>query len=366
MDERVSVAMAAYDPLARRDRAQPGRACRCRPRVRCGSRRSARNRRDDIVPPQAKVAAQLHLADDGQVGGAPARATTRSCCSTRTASWPRRPPRTSSGSTPRARCARRPSAVLLGVTRRSILELAKHDGHRGARGARAAGGTAAARRGLPHRHHRGRLARSRRSTSSPSADGGAGARDARGCASASTRSRRPGPGLRALAHRRGRAGRRELARCGSSPASSLSGEPHLGNYFGAMRQHVELQAKGEGDLLHRRLPLDDVGARRGRAPAPGARGGARLPGLRARPRARRFSTASPTCREVCELTWILTTVDADGAARALARLQGQGGATALPVRSRALRLPGADGGRHPDLHARTSCRSGRTRSSTSR
>ena len=24
-----------------------------------------------------------------------------------------------------------------------------------------------------------------------------------------------------------------------------SGEPHLGNYFGAMRQHVELQAKGE-------------------------------------------------------------------------------------------------------------------------
>ena len=36
-----------------------------------------------------------------------------------------------------------------------------------------------------------------------------------------------------------------------------SGECHIGNYFGAMRQHVELQDEGRGDLLHRRLPLDD-------------------------------------------------------------------------------------------------------------
>jgi tryptophanyl-tRNA synthetase len=45
-----------------------------------------------------------------------------------------------------------------------------------------------------------------------------------------------------------------------------SGEPHIGNYFGAMRQHVELQAKGEAIYFladyHSMTSIRDAGERR--------------------------------------------------------------------------------------------------------
>jgi branched-chain amino acid aminotransferase len=127
MDERVSVAVAAYDPLADVIERNPGHFPMPRT-VRLWVEKQRRNRRDDIMPPQAKVAANyaspmtakwaaqragydeiVLLDEEGFVAEAP----------TSNVFWV-----DGEGAlhTPPER------RVLLGVTRRSILEIARHDG----------------------------------------------------------------------------------------------------------------------------------------------------------------------------------------------------------------------------------------------
>ena len=127
MDDRVAVAIAAYDPLADVVAKKPGTWAR-RETLRLWIEKRLRNRRKDILPPQAKVAANytspraakwaarragydeiLLVDEEGFVAEAP----------TANVFWVD------------ARGAlRTPPAeiVLLGVTRQAILELAKHDG----------------------------------------------------------------------------------------------------------------------------------------------------------------------------------------------------------------------------------------------
>jgi branched-chain amino acid aminotransferase len=127
MDDRVSVSIAAYDPIEDVIKRNPG-TFPYRPTLRIWIEKDRRNRRDDIVPPQAKVAANyvspmaakwaarragydeiLLVDEEGFVAEGP----------TTNVFWVdaggrlRTPPE---------------DHVLLGVTRRSILEIAKHDG----------------------------------------------------------------------------------------------------------------------------------------------------------------------------------------------------------------------------------------------
>jgi branched-chain amino acid aminotransferase len=127
MDDRVSVAIAAYDPIQDIIGRNPG-SFPYRPTLRIWIEKDRRNRRDDIVPPQAKVAANyvspmaakwaarragydeiLLLDEEGFVAEGP----------TTNVFWVdadgvlRTPPE---------------ATVLLGVTRGSILAIAKHDG----------------------------------------------------------------------------------------------------------------------------------------------------------------------------------------------------------------------------------------------
>jgi branched-chain amino acid aminotransferase len=127
MDPRVAVAIAAYEPI--RDIVlRKGSRPPWRPTLRLHIERERRNRRDDILPPQAKAAAQylspmaakwaareagfdevLLLDADGFVAEGP----------TTNVFWVdaegglHTPPE---------------AHVLHGITRRSILEIAKHDG----------------------------------------------------------------------------------------------------------------------------------------------------------------------------------------------------------------------------------------------
>jgi tryptophanyl-tRNA synthetase len=82
-----------------------------------------------------------------------------------------------------------------------------------------------------------------------------------------------------------------------------SGECHLGNYFGAMRQHVALQRAGES--LYFIADYHSM-TRAGRRASPRLRTGARLPGLGSTRRAR--SLPPVRSAEVTELAWILSTV----------------------------------------------------------
>jgi len=128
MDERVSVAIAAYDPKADVIDKSAGRPVAWRGAVRLFVEKQRRNRRNDILAPQAKVAAnytspmaakwaarragydEIVLVDeDGFVAETP----------TANLFWVER------GGVLRTPPAER---VLLGVTRQSILEIAKHDG----------------------------------------------------------------------------------------------------------------------------------------------------------------------------------------------------------------------------------------------
>lgn len=127
LDEHVSLAVAAYDPgidIVARKSVKPV----YNPMLKLWIEKDRRNRRDDIVPPQAKVAAnytspmfakwaarragydEILLVDqDGFVAEGP----TTNVFWVDAAGVVRTPPE---------------EKVLLGVTRRSILELAKHDG----------------------------------------------------------------------------------------------------------------------------------------------------------------------------------------------------------------------------------------------
>ncbi|RIL00288.1 MAG: tryptophan--tRNA ligase [Proteobacteria bacterium] len=86
-----------------------------------------------------------------------------------------------------------------------------------------------------------------------------------------------------------------------------SGEPHLGNYFGAMRQHVELMAKGEAIYFladyHSMTSIRDAGERR-RYTRELALDYLAL-GLDPE---RAILYRQSDLPEVCELAWILTTV----------------------------------------------------------
>jgi len=127
MDEHVSVAVAAYDPWQDVIARNPGRYP-VSPTLRLWIEKSRRQRREDIVPAQAKVAAnytspmlakwaarragydEILLVDqDGFVAEGP----TTNVFWVDAAGGLHTPPE---------------ARVLLGVTRASILELAKHDG----------------------------------------------------------------------------------------------------------------------------------------------------------------------------------------------------------------------------------------------
>jgi branched-chain amino acid aminotransferase len=127
MDDRVAVAIAAYDPKADVMDRHPGRTP-ARATVRLWVEKRLRNRRKDILPPQAKVAANyaspmaakwaarragydeiLLVDEDGCLAESP----------TANLFWVER------GGALRTPPAER---VLLGVTRQSLLEIAKHDG----------------------------------------------------------------------------------------------------------------------------------------------------------------------------------------------------------------------------------------------
>jgi branched-chain amino acid aminotransferase len=127
LDDRVAVAIAAYDPLRdvieRKANAAPAPAA-----LRVWIEKDVRNRRKDIIPPQAKVAANyaapmmakwrarragydeiLLVDEEGFVAEAP----TSNVFLVDRAGTLITPPE---------------DAVLLGVTRRSLLEIARHDG----------------------------------------------------------------------------------------------------------------------------------------------------------------------------------------------------------------------------------------------
>jgi branched-chain amino acid aminotransferase len=127
MDERVSVAIAAYDPWEDVIRRNPG-SYPVREVLRVWIEKDRRNRRADIVPPQAKVAANyaspmvakwaarragydeiLLVDEEGFVAEGP----TTNMFWVDAAGGLRTPPE---------------DKVLLGVTRRSVIEIAKHDG----------------------------------------------------------------------------------------------------------------------------------------------------------------------------------------------------------------------------------------------
>jgi branched-chain amino acid aminotransferase len=127
MDTHVSLAIAAYDPARDVIQRNPG-TFHHRPELRLWIEKDRRNRRKDIVPPQAKVAAnyvspmiakwaarragydEILLVDDE---GFLAEGPTTNLFLVDAEGTLRTPPE---------------EQILLGVTRRSILEIAKHDG----------------------------------------------------------------------------------------------------------------------------------------------------------------------------------------------------------------------------------------------
>lgn len=127
MDTHVSLAIAAYDPARDVIQRNPG-TFHHRPELRLWIEKDRRNRRKDIVPPQAKVAGnyvspmtakwaarragydEILLVDDE---GFLAEGPTTNLFLVDAEGTLRTPPE---------------EQILLGVTRRSILEIAKHDG----------------------------------------------------------------------------------------------------------------------------------------------------------------------------------------------------------------------------------------------
>ena len=135
---------------------------------------------------------------------------------------------------------------------------------------------------------------------------------------------------------------------GTQPSAS---HLHIGNYFGALRQFIALQDQHEALYFiadyHSMNSVRDAAERR----ALHARGGARLPRLRARSEAR---DPVPPVGRARGLRARLAALDgdADGPAGTRARLQGQAREAAVR-RSRPVRVSRADGGGHPALPRRS-------------
>ena len=291
VDEHVALAIAAYDPVADVLRPKGVEPTPASAPLRVWIEKERRNRRPDILPPQAKVAGELHLADGGEVGGA--RGGLRRDPARRRAGLRRRGPdrRTSSWST-RDGVLRTPpeETVLLGVTRALDPRARAAEGRKVRRGDVPPRGALRGGGGLPHRHDRRRLAdrvgrrpRDRRRRPGP-VEPRLGERFAR-----VVRGRDP-----AFAHwltlRRTRA-----AACGSSPASSPRASPTSATTSARCASTWRSRRAGEAIYFIADYHSMTTRARRRRAPPPRARARARLPGLRPRPARARSSTASPTC-----------------------------------------------------------------------
>ena len=141
-----------------------------------------------------------------------------------------------------------------------------------------------------------------------------------------------------------------------------SGPLHIGNYFGALRQFIDLQSDNDAYYFvadyHALTSVRDAGQLR----AYTFDVIVTMLSLGLDPEKATLFVQSDV-PETTELAWLLSTRDADGLAGEVRQLQGQD--PAGPARrARALRLPGAAGGRHPALRRRPGARRARTRSST--
>ena len=348
IDTHVTIAIAAYDPKAdisdRLPRPSPPKP----QHLKLWIEKETANRRDDIVSPQAKVSANY---------ASPMTAKLRARASRLRRDHPGRRgriPRRGSDdeSLPRRREGRAAHARGCESAPRCHAQLDPRArqvrGHPVPRDAASSGSAARRRRSVPDGNLRGRLAdrvrrrqRARRSLSRSDLD--PSARPLPTCRE------RGGSGIRPLAHaRHGVIHRPEKSlnrippRTMSSQANEskllppkraqivLSGTKptgenlHIGNYFGALRQYVDLQDQHDTALYfiadyHSMTSLRNGPERRRNTPQRGPR----LPRRRPRSRARDPLPPVATCPRSPSSTWILSTRHAHGAARARARLQGQ-------------------------------------------
>jgi branched-chain amino acid aminotransferase len=127
MDDRVSVAIAAYDAVEDVIRRNPG-TYHWRPELSLRIEKRVRNRRPDIMPPQAKVAA--NYASPMAAKWAARRAGYDEVLLTTEEGFVAEGPTTNVFWVDGEGTLRTPREqhVLWGITRRSILEIAKHDG----------------------------------------------------------------------------------------------------------------------------------------------------------------------------------------------------------------------------------------------
>ena len=127
MDDRVSLAIAAYDPFADVIARNPG-TYPLRATLRLWIEKERRNRRKDILPPQAKVAA--NYASPMAAKWAARRAGYDEVLLVDEEGFVAEGPTTNVFWVDAEGALRTPPEenVLLGVTRGSILEIAKHDG----------------------------------------------------------------------------------------------------------------------------------------------------------------------------------------------------------------------------------------------
>ncbi len=143
-----------------------------------------------------------------------------------------------------------------------------------------------------------------------------------------------------------------------------SGRLHLGNYFGALKQHIEMQEQHDCFYFianyHALTTVQDP-----RLLAEYTRGVALdYLALGLDPNRVTFFRQSDV-PEVCELTWVLNCVTGTGLLERAPRLQGQG-RQGHRFQHGPVLLPRPHGRRHPDLQEPASSPLAATRSSTSR
>jgi tryptophanyl-tRNA synthetase len=136
---------------------------------------------------------------------------------------------------------------------------------------------------------------------------------------------------------------------------TTTGTPHLGNYVGSIRPSVRPACARRAELLlPGRLPRADQVRRPGAHPALHAGDRRQLAGRRAGPGAVTFYRQSDI-PEIPELTWLLTCVTGKGllnrahAYKASVDKNPPPAATRRRRDGRPVHVPGADGGRHPDV-----------------